>query len=339
VRLNPYATLFQRALQRADPDLESWLTPGVSWRQEISRQRPDLLHLHWIELLYFSYATWQMAPRLARLLLVLSLARLRGIRIVYTVHNLREHEVLRPGLHRLASRFIFAVADAIHVHDESTRSDLEQSYRLRQEVYVASHGNYVEWYPNDCSRAQARARLGLSPEAFVYLCLGQVRPYKGLEELLQAFAGLEGQDLALLIAGHVHLPEYGARVRQAAQRDPRVRLHLEFVPDDEVQLFMNSADLCVLPYRQITTSGAAILALSFGVPVVAPAIGSFPALLTGGAGFLYHPTGTGALAAALETARHRELATARRAAEETAEQLDWTAIGRRHVAVYRRIMG
>jgi len=337
VRLNPYATLLTRALQRAAPDAECWLSSGVSWRQEISRQRPDLLHLHWIELLYFSYATWQMAPRLARLLTVLSLARQRGIKIVYTVHNLREHEALRPCLHYLAHRFIFSVADAIHVHDESTRAELLRSYAPRQEVYVAPHGNYVEWYPNDCSREQARSELGLSPETFVYLCLGQVRPYKGLEELLLSFARLEGQDVALLIAGHVHLSEYGARVRDLAARDPRVRLSLDFVPDDQVQHFMNAADVCVLPYREITTSGAAILALSFGAPVVAPAIGTFPALLAGGGGLLYDPQGP--LEGALHAAQGMDLEAARRAAQETAASLDWEGIGRQHLAIYQRILG
>jgi glycosyltransferase involved in cell wall biosynthesis len=338
VRRNPYATLFTRALRQAAPDVECWLTSGVSWRREISRQRPDLLHLHWIELLYFSYATWQMAPRLARLLLVLSLARLSGIKIVYTVHNLHEHEALRPRLHHLANRFIFAAADAIHVHDESTRAELLRSYGAEQQVYVAPHGNYVQWYPNDCSRQQARTQLGLSPETFVYLCLGQVRPYKGLEELLRAFATLEGENVALLIAGHVHLSEYGDRVRDSAASDPRVRLFLDFVPDDQVQRFMNAADVCVLPYREVTTSGAAILALSFGVPVVAPAIGSFPALLADGAGLLYDPQEEVPLRSALLAAQHMDLAAARRAAQETADSLDWGAIGRQHVAVYRDIL-
>ncbi|MBC8449084.1 MAG: oligosaccharide flippase family protein [Chloroflexi bacterium] len=338
-QLNPYPVLFHQAVQQADPALDCALWRwGLSWRKLLSPQRPHVLHLHWLELLYRHDAPWR--TRLfhwTNTMLAIGAARLLGVKVVYTVHNVWQHEPQGRVLYRLASRFVLRIADGVHVHSEPAREELLRSFRCRGPVVVIPHGNYVTWYANECSRQAARQRLGLPPDAFVYLSLGQVRPYKGVEELLQAFADLAGQELVLLIAGRAQPPEYGQQVRALAAGDRRVRLHLDYVPDDEVQVFMNGADVAVLPYRQTTTSGAAILALSFGLPVVAPALGPFPPLLGQGAGLLYDPQPPQALAEALRAARQMDLAAARRSAQEMARSLDWGPIGRQFAALYRQI--
>ena len=338
--LNPYPVLFHQAVQRADPAMicELW-RGGLSWRRLLSARRPHILHLHWLELLYRHYAPWQVRLSLwLNLLLVIGAARLLGIRIVYTVHNVWQHERERQWFYRLANRFVLWLADAVHVHSDAARAELAHSFACRCPVVVIPHGNYVAWYPNDCSTEAARERLGLSPDAFVYLSLGQVRPYKGVEELLQAFAEQTGEDLIMIIAGRVQQPEYGERLRTLAVADPRVRLHLDYVPDDQMQHFMNAASVAVLPYRRTTTSGAAILALSFGLPVIAPALGPFPALLEQGAGILYDPQRPHALTEALQAAPQADLVTLRSAAWATAQRLDWAPIGRQLAALYRQII-
>ena len=338
--LNPYPILFHRAVQQADPTMScalwSW---GLSWRRLLGSQRPHVLHLHWLELIYRHYAPWRMRlPLWIHMLLAIGAARLLGVKIVYTVHNVWQHEAEGQLLYRLANRFVLCLAHAVHVHSEAAREELVRSFGCRQPVVVIPHGNYVTWYPNECTPEVARERLGLPPDGFVYLSLGQVRPYKGVEELLHAFAELAGEELVLMIAGRVQEPEYGERVRALAAGDPRVRLHLDYVPDDEVQYFMNAADVAVLPYRRATTSGAAILALSFGLPVIAPALGPFPALLGQGAGILYDPQQPQALPGALRAARQVDLAAARRAAWEMAHRLDWEPIGQQFAALYRQII-
>ncbi|MDH7487445.1 MAG: oligosaccharide flippase family protein [Anaerolineae bacterium] len=340
-QMNPYPVLFHQAVQQADPTLDCALWRwGLSWRKLLSPQRPHILHLHWLELLTRHDAPWP--TRLfhwTNTMLAIGAARLLGVRIVYTVHNVWQHEQQGRRLYRLASRFVLRIADAVHVHSEPAREELLRSFHCRAPVVVIPHGNYMDWYANACSRQVARQRLGLPAEAFVYLSLGQVRPYKGLEELLEAFANLTERESILLIAGRTQPAEYGEQVRAWAAKDPRVRLHLDYVPDEEVQFYMNSADVAVLPYRQATTSGAAILALSFGLPVIAPAQGPFPPLLGQGAGLLYDPQRPQALAKALQAARQMDLAAAHRAAWETAHRLDWKPIGQEFVALYRQITG
>lgn len=339
-QMNPYPVLFHQAVQQADPTLDCALWRwGLSWRKLLSPQRPHILHLHWLELLIRHDASWPIRLfHWTNTMLAIAAARLLGVRLVYTVHNVWQHEQRGHQLYRLASRFVLHIADAVHVHSEAAREELLHSFRCRAPVLVISHGNYVTWYANACSRRTARQRLGLPAEAFVYLSLGQVRPYKGVEELLEAFASLTDEESILLIAGRTHPPEYGEQVRAWAADDGRVRLHLDYVPDEEVQFYMNSADVAVLPYRQATTSGAAILALSFGLPVVAPAQGPFPPLLGQGAGLLYDPQRPQALAEALQAARQMDLAAARRAAWETAHRLDWEPIGQEFAELYRQLI-
>ena len=142
-----------------------------------------------------------------------------------------------------------------------------------------------------------RERLGLPLGGFVFVCLGLLRPYKGLEELIPAFRGCRPR-LRLLVAGRPPTTQpTSTGSAYLAGGDPRIILEPRFIPAEEVQVYLNAADAAVLPYRQITTSGAALLAFSFGLPVVAPAIGAFPNLVTAANGLLYAP---GELAVALQ---------------------------------------
>ena len=336
--LNPYAVLFTRSIQQADPAIECELwRGGVSWRRLLGPDRPHILHVHWVELLYRHFAPLYIRlPFWLSTMSAMAAARLRGVKIVYTVHNVWQHESEGQSLYRLAHHILLRLASAVHVHNDAARDELVRSAGRTLPVVVIPHGSYVNWYPNECSRREARERLGLSAESFVYLSLGHMRAYKGREDLMRAFAGLAGEEEVLLLAGGVQQPDFEARLRGQAATDPRVRLFLDYVPDDDVQVFMNAADVAVLPYRQVTTSGTGILALSFGLPVVAPALGPFPELLGHGAGILYDPMKPEALAWGLRKARQADLAPMRQAAWAMAQGLDWEPIGQQLATLYRR---
>ncbi|HLY39427.1 MAG TPA: hypothetical protein VKU61_15390, partial [Candidatus Binatia bacterium] len=109
---------------------------------------------------------------------------------------------------------------------------------------------------------------------------------------------------------------------------------LRHVPDAEVQVFMNAADLVVLPYRAVLSSGAAMLALSFGRGIVAPRVGCLAELERTGAAILYDPAVADGLAAALRRALDADAAALGERARRFARSLSWDAIARRHLAVY-----
>jgi len=208
-----------------------------------------------------------------------------------------------------------------------------------QRIAVVPHGHYIGSYPNTVSRAEARARLGIPDGAFVFLMLGLLRPYKGLEELLPAFRSITDPDALLLVAGKAGDADYMSRLSGLAAGDPRIWLRPGFVATEDVQVHMNAADVCVLPYRQITTSGAAVLAFSFGRPVVAPRLGAFSSLVDQSRGVLYDPAGQAALAAALEQARQTDWMGSAPEIRAWVAQCDWTAIGEQLLAAYRTALG
>jgi beta-1,4-mannosyltransferase len=360
--INPYIGLLRDGLAAADAEVR--LSPILD-PAESAAFRPEVIHLHWLERYDLPSAitatglrgATDLPRRAARRLgetvanaqpvyLLRRWGRLRhlfaqlrafqagGGRVAYTVHNLDPHE--EAGLaDKWGAMCLLGMADIVHVHDAGTADALAARFGRRHGIAVVPHGHYLAAYPNTVSRAEARVRLALPPDAFVYVCLGLMRPYKGLEELLPAFRSLPDAGIRLILAGKPGSEEYLRSLQALAADDERVQIMPRFVPPDEVQVCLNAADVAVLPYRQITTSGAALLAFSFGRPVIAPALGAFPVLLAESRGVLYDPAEPGALARALAQARLAERADARQQIMAWVAQFDWTEIGRELLAAYQ----
>jgi len=340
VRLNPYVQLLAAGVRQADPSVRTLQRPTLSWRRILLDPRWRILHLHWAELQYAYGTVEQERARVAleTLLRQFSYLQKHGRKIVYTVHNLNHHESQHPDLNQRANQWLFARADAIHVHNQAAADQVRQRYGRTQNVFVIPHGSYIGVYPNAISRKEARQRLDIPANHFVYLCLGQMRPYKGLDALIAAFIKNDMPDATLLLAGQITDEAYASRLKHLAGRHPSIRVIPQFIPGESIQHYCNAANICVFPYRDATTSGAALLAYSFGKPVIAPAIGPFPELLgEHERGLLFHP-GQHDLARALILARHADLAAMRAAALDFAQERNWTAIGGQHLRVYPRLL-
>ena len=267
--LNPYNALLYAALEQTGVRVLEW-TGNFCDLEHV-----DVLHLHWPE-------SPLNLPDPSGINLVLEasrLARAQNVRVVWTAHNLRAHAGIHPNLEREFWDGFCSLLDGVIALSESSRLALLEAHPTleRVPITVIPHGYYRGVYPNTISREEARVKLNLPLEIPVLAFVGQLRAYKGIPELLAAFSKLEG-DVRLLIAGKPVPPEDAPHLETLAARDPRVRLELGFVPDDRLQVFLNAADLIVLPYRQILNSGSALLALSFNRPLLAPAIGSLPEL-------------------------------------------------------------
>jgi beta-1,4-mannosyltransferase len=339
VRLNPYVSLLAAGIRAATPEIQVTQFERLSPAWLLREGRPyAIMHLHWAELQYGAGSRRARLARFASFAAALALGKLAGKRLVYTVHNLAQHEGRHERLNRWTNRLLFAWADALHVHDAGVAAELERQTGRRRGVFVIPHGSYAGYYPDDITPAEARRRLGLEADAFVYLNLGGLRPYKGVEELMRAFAALPAARLRLVIAGHPHEPDYAARLRALAAGDERIRLFLEHVPDARVQVYLRAADVCVFPYRQATTSGAAILALTFGRPIVAPALGPFPALVAQSAGVVHAPDDPDGLRQALRQAQELDAGAAQRAIAAYVDCIAWPRLGRLHAGMYRQLL-
>ena len=310
VQSNPYQTLLADALRAQGvrvtlgdgptrhpvaPVLLAWMRAGM----------PRVVHLHWMHR-YLKAIRGRRRFAARRTLWELRILRRLGVRIVWTLHNIGDHDRHRDKLEMVFHRQLVELCDAVICHCAATRRLAIEAYGLRPEVqdrlHVVPHGNYLGWYPDTIGRAEARAALGLGSSERVFLFLGQIRRYKGVEDLLQVFRQLDAPDARLVVAGRADRDRTGERIALAAAEDPRVTVALGEVPDDRMQVYLRAADASVLPYKDVLTSGTAILAMTFGQPVVAPAIGCLPESLGSDGTILYDATAPDGLDAALRQA-------------------------------------
>ena len=210
--------------------------------------------------------------------------------------------------------------------------------RAAGKLAIVPHGSYVGVYPTGRSRDTVRDELGIPADAFVFLCFGHVRAYKELGLLLEAFRAMDDDEVILLLAG-LPLDDVSAtEAERCAAEDARLRLLLEFIPDDRVVELFEACDVAVLPRSDGGTSGALILALSLGLPVVAAATPAYEEPLAGGeAGWLFEPGDPASLGSALrQAASDRPLAARKRvAALEQGKRMSWTEAAARTAALFQ----
>jgi beta-1,4-mannosyltransferase len=334
-----YLTLLATSLASTGVTVTSTDAAGL-WRLGWERS-VDLVHLHWLEFMAPSDPAGtagliRTAVRHLRLLAALLWLRARGIGLIWTVHNLRPHEPVRPRLESLLSRAVSRICHRLVAHSAYARERILERWGPRVNVAVIPHGNYLGRFPAARgTREEIRATLGIPQDAYVFLAFGQVRPYKRLAELADAFGHVGGEEVRLLVVGRPVVAEEAERLRRAASADPRIVLDLRAVPDDEVAGLHLCSDAAVLAYRDVFSSGALLLALSFGLPVVAPDVGTAAELVGDGAGVLF---GTDGLAGALSRMRDADHAAHAQAAGAAAQRYGWDRVASETVALYRRVV-
>jgi glycosyltransferase involved in cell wall biosynthesis len=207
---------------------------------------------------------------------------------------------------------------------------------VRGRISVVPHGHYVDNYENTVSREDARERFGYDEGETVFLFFGQIRPYKGLLNLVEAFGSIDDPDSRLLIAGNPTDERLERELTDRIAGDDRIDSVLEFVPGEEIQFYMNAADVVVLPYTKIATSGSAILVMSFGRALVVPRLGCVPELLDDEGAVLYSPGAERGLRDALLETGDRDLRSMGEHNARLVCRYDWSDIAERTARIYAR---
>jgi glycosyltransferase involved in cell wall biosynthesis len=243
---------------------------------------------------------------------------------------------------RYLHRQVTALSDAIIAHSPSAADQIGREFDVESDkLRVIPHGHFRDWYPDDVDRKPAREYLGLGSGP-VFLFFGQIRPYKNVPSLVEAFHRLADESAELVVAGKPVDEQISRRLRDAAGESDRIHLRNEFIPDDEVQYYFRACDAVVLPYRDILTSGTAVLAMSFGRPVIAPGHGPLQDLIGEDAGVTYDADADDArLRSVLEWASGHlaELEASGEAAGRRADDWGWASIGQATRSLYDEIRG
>jgi glycosyltransferase involved in cell wall biosynthesis len=250
------------------------------------------------------------------------------------------HYILPPDPTRRqvsSARRTFGGMDAVVAHSEQGAGRLRDEVGLDPDkVRVIPHGafGYLTQLPEE---KPLPAELE-GAEGPVILFFGLLRPYKGIENLLQAFRQVEGAEL--WIVGNPRMDVAPLRAL-AAEVPGRVRFVTRFIDDDEIPAIFRRADLLALPYLDAEHSGVLYTGLAFGKPMVLSAVGGFPEVAATGAGRLVPPGDVTALTAALselagdEAARAELAASASRAA---AGPFSWEETARLTLELYRELI-
>ena len=250
------------------------------------------------------------------------------------------HYVLspQPSRRQLAgARRAFGAMDAVVAHSEHGAQRLRDQVGLDPgRVRVIHHGafDYLTRLPDEKPLPSELE----GAEGPVILFFGLLRPYKGIDTLLEAFRRIEGAEL--WIAGNPRM-DIAPLYRLAAEAPGRVRFLARFVEDAEIPAIMRRADIVVLPYRDVEHSGVLYAALAFGKPLVLSAVGGFPEVAEQGAARLVPPEDPDALAATLTELVTNEAARAQlaeAAAHAASGSYSWDEAARRTLALYEELL-
>jgi glycosyltransferase involved in cell wall biosynthesis len=235
------------------------------------------------------------------------------------------------------ARRVFGAMDAVVAHSEHGARRLRNEVGLdSHRVRVIPHGafDYLTRLPEERPLPPELA----DSEGTVILFFGLLRPYKGIDTLLEAFRRLDGAEL--WIVGNPRMP-VGPLRRLAEEAPGRVRFLTRFVEDAEIPPIFRRADLVVLPYRDAEHSGVLYTGLAFGKPLVLSTVGGFPEVAANGGARLVPPEDPVGLASALaeliaEPAARERLAEAARGA--AAGPYSWDAVATQTLALYRDLL-
>jgi glycosyltransferase involved in cell wall biosynthesis len=277
-----------------------------------------------------------------------------GKKIALTAHNVNKakRDLCDSALNRLTLGVQYRLADQIFVHTEKMKSELVQELGVSPEpVVVIPFGTNIAVPDTELTATEAKGRLGVRLGEWTILFFGRIAPYKGLECLVEAFHRLARGDAncRLIIAGEPmkgfesYMDDIRRGIAGGGGAD-RILCRLEFIPDGETEVYFKAADVLVLPYRAIFESGVLFLAYRFGLPVIASDVGSFREELTNsGAGLLFEPGNSAALAANLDAFFKSELYKDRtkhgqRIREYSSVRQSWETVGEITERVYSGLL-
>ena len=318
-----------------------------SWRR-LARKETDIIHLqHWL------------APMSCYLAPLASLAKKSGKKIVLTMHNPTPHESL-PWT-RPFERWLISKADVIVVHNKSGVAALNKFFHNKEnKVILIPHGINVSSNPQTAS-PEDYTNLNLSPSKRYISLFGNLRGYKGVDVLLDAWSQIykEIPNVDLVIAGSLWTGKSGfvSRVvakmlgtnqvagniqRLLSQPELSSRVHLleGFQPDAKIDSLIRISNLAIFPYTHFNSqSGAACRAAGMGCPVLVSKVGGLPDLAINDK-WVVSPGDSEALARCLRTTLGdpSSLSANRHEQIEHIQNYSWEQVASEHMELYHTLL-
>jgi beta-1,4-mannosyltransferase len=272
---NPYQVLMKRGLESGGYDVKyGSKVRFIDIIHTYFTKKPDWIHFDWPYIFYSvnlpSPFKWLLYYWFKLQLSFIS--RFTDCKFSQTLHNIHRHEVYHPKIDHKAQQLLFKHCKFIRVFHEGTIDKVKQKWpnAALDKFKVQPEGSYVGYYPNSIDRDTARKELGYTPEDFVILYLGSIRPYKGVDELLEAFLETRKPHWKLIIAGYPYDKEYTEMIKERSSVLDDVTMYIGHQPEEKLQYYFNASNVVASPFREIENSGSVILAMGFKRAILAP---------------------------------------------------------------------
>lgn len=303
----------------------------------------DVIHLDWLHHFYTTkhlsdstiLNTFATFIRAALFYIDIVLMRLVGVSVVWTVHNKHHHEQYYSRIERILQILVANTVNDLSVKCQFAKSLISKLFRVKNtsKIHIIPDGNYIGYYKNSIGKQTAKKQLG-SDDKFIYLFFGTILPYKGVLDLISKFSSIDEEDSELWIVGNPQTETIEHQIKTQSLNDGRINTRLDFIPDDEVQYYLNAADVLVFPYRDILNSGSVHLGMSFGKPIIVPQIGCIPETISHENILSYDPSIDDGLYNSLIQAKHVDLDQIGRANYQQAQKFDWESVSSMYYNIY-----
>ncbi|MDD5178613.1 MAG: glycosyltransferase family 4 protein [Candidatus Nanoarchaeia archaeon] len=245
----------------------------LTWIKAGFRVKTKIVQIQWWSL--------PLAPILTFIMVIL---KLRKKKIVLSVHNVLPHgsnfidKLMSKTIGKGLTKFAFSLCEKFFVHSQVNLENMHKVYGIPYsklvEIPMGIHDMYIKEMP---SKLEARKRLGLNKEDKVVLNFGNIKDYKGIDDLIIAFNSVNKKikNCKLIIAGKnwEDFDKYQKLIDKYNLKD-KVILDLRYVPTDFVENYFSAMDVLVLPYKYFDAqSGPGNIALSFFKPIIVTDVG------------------------------------------------------------------
>lgn len=278
----------------------------LSWNQairEIQKNKPDAVIIAWWTFIWqpaLGYIAWRL--------------RKKNIKVIYLCHNVTDHE--ESWVKRKISSATIRIANGYIIHSQDEAKKLLQ-IKPSAKILARAHPIYTH-FPEPNKALTKRGRLDL-------LYFGLIRPYKGVDVLIEAMDKLNDKDVHLSIVGEVWGKDEKASLIKDIKSSPtNIDFDFRYINEQEAANYFSRADAIVLPYKSATGSGVVTLAYHYLKPVVATKVGGLKdVVLDGKTGWLVDPDSPSKLASVLQKLSREKVKGREKYIKEYCKENSW----------------
>jgi glycosyltransferase involved in cell wall biosynthesis len=297
----------------------------------IKKINPDVIHIQF---------TTELYPKFFFLIFLLLLKTLK-IPLIITQHEVNIEKRFFQIRTLFYEKPLYKLVDVIIIHSEFARNQLRLKGVAGNHIMTLPHG--VHFSPS-VDKFHSRDMIEIDHKAKVVLFLGFILPHKGIEYVITALPNIIQRfpKTLFIVAGETKDVDYLRTLKKLVE-ERALHKNVKFtgyVPEDQLNTYLSSADVVVLPYSSITQSGILPLAVGAGIPVVASAVGGLKEVLKKHfVGLLVPPTDGKKLAQAIvkllsnaslyQLIKKNEL--------NMAKKWSWKNVSKNHVLIYRHL--